>query len=74
MKILEMHLLEDLKIWLRNFKFGMIYIIKKMLLVPKNHLNYLKDSTFEFFFKEYNTLFFLSFFKLINFNDAKFRF
>ena len=45
-----------------------------MLLLPKNHLNYLKDSTFEFFFKEYNTLFFLSFFKLIDFNDANFRF
>ena len=31
--------------------------IHKMLLLLKNHLNYLKDSIFESFFKEYNRLF-----------------
>ena len=29
----------------------MIYIIHKMLVLLKNHLNYLKDNIFECFFK-----------------------
>ena len=45
-----MDLLEDLKISLLNFTFVMIYIIHKMLILFKNHLNYLKDSIFEYFF------------------------
>ena len=49
----------DLKISLLNFNFVMIYIIHKILVLLKNHLNYLKDSIFEFFFKEYNRLSFL---------------
>ena len=61
MKILEMHLLKDLKIWLWNFNFGMIYIIKKMLLLLKNHLNYL--STFEFFLR---SIIHFSFFLFLN--------
>ena len=37
-----MDLLEDLKIFLLNFSFVMIYIIHKMLVLFKNHLSYLK--------------------------------
>ena len=36
----------------------MIYIIYKMLPFLKNHQNYLKDSFFECFSKEYNRLLF----------------
>ena len=48
----------DLKISLLNFNFDMIYIIHKILVLIKNHLNYLKDNIFEFFFKKYNRLLF----------------
>ena len=47
----------DLKISLLNFNFAMIYIIHKILVFIKSHLNYLKDNTFEFFFKKNNRLF-----------------
>ena len=40
----------------------MIHIIYKMLVSLKNNLNYLKDSTLECFFKEYNRLFYNFFF------------
>ena len=33
-----------------NFNFLMIYIIHKILVLLKNHLNYLKDNIFECFF------------------------
>ena len=49
-----MDLLKDL-----NFNFVMIYIIHKMSVLLENHLNYLKDSIFECFLKEYNRLLFL---------------
>ena len=42
-----------LKVSLLNFNFVMIYIIHKMLVLLKNHLNYLKNSIFKCFFKEY---------------------
>ena len=43
-----------------NFNFVMIYIIHKMLVLLKNHLNYLKVNLLECFFKNYNKfLFFL---------------
>ena len=46
-----------------------------MLVSLKNHLNYLKDSTFECFFKESNRSFFL--FKetifFTKYNDGKFK-
>ena len=45
-----MDLLQDLKMSLLNFNFAMSYIIHKMLVLLRNHLNYLKDSIFEFFF------------------------
>ena len=48
-----MDLLKDL-----NFNFVMIYIIHKMSVLLENHLNYLKDSIFECFLKEYNRLLF----------------
>ena len=53
-----MDLLENLKMSLLNFNFVMIYIIHKMLILLKNHLNYLKDINFEGFFKEYNRFLF----------------
>ena len=41
----------DLRISLLDFNFAMIYIIHKILVLIKNHLSYLKDNIFEFFFK-----------------------
>ena len=37
-----MNLLSDLKMSLLNFSFVMIYIIHKILVLLKNHLNFLK--------------------------------
>ena len=34
----------------------MIHIIHKFLVLIKNHMNYLKDNIFEFFFEKYNRL------------------
>ena len=42
-----MDLLKDLKMSLLNFSFIMIYIIHKMLVLLKYHLNYLKDNIFK---------------------------
>ena len=53
-----MDLLENLKMSILNFNFVMIYIIYKILVLFKNHLNYIKDAIYECFFKEYNRLFF----------------
>ena len=60
----KMDVLKDLKMSLLNLSFVTIYIIHQMLVLLKNHLNYLKDI-FESLFKEYNRLF--NFFKRINF-------
>ena len=49
----------DLRISLLNFNFAMIYIIHKILVLTKNHLSYLKDNIFKFFFKKYKRLSFL---------------
>ena len=46
----------DLRISLLDFNFAMIYIIHKILVLIKNHLNYLKANIFEFFFKKHNRL------------------
>ena len=51
-----MNLLEDLRISLSNFIFFMIHMIYKVLVMIKNHLNYLNDNVFECFFKKYNRL------------------
>ena len=48
----------DLKASLLNFNFVMIYRIHKILLLIKNHLNYLKVNIFKSFFKKYNKLLF----------------
>ena len=56
---------------LLNFNYYMIYIIHKILVLLKNHLNYLKDSIFECFHKEYNRLFVKYFFTYV---DVKFKF
>ena len=53
-----MDLLEDFKMFLLNFNFVMIYVIRKRLVLLKNHLNYLKDSIFEWCFKEYKDFYF----------------
>ena len=53
-----MDLLEDVKILFLNFSFVMIYINHKMSVLLENHLNYLKDSIFECFCKEYVRLLF----------------
>ena len=39
-----------------EFSFAMVYIIHKILVLPKNYLNYLKDNIFKCFFKKYNRL------------------
>ena len=63
----------DLRISLLNFNFAMIYIIHKFLVFIKNHLNYLKDNIFKFFFKKCNRLLFLKkiFFFFIIYNNGK---
>ena len=55
-----MDLLEDLRMSLLNFNFVMIHIIYKILVLIKDHLNYLKYNIFEFLFKKYNRLLILS--------------
>ena len=57
-----MDLLEDLKMLLLHFNFVMTYIIHKMLVLLKNHLNYFKDNFFECFFKKHNRLKKINFF------------
>ena len=49
-----MDLLEHLKMPVLHFNFVMIYIIHKMFVLLKNHLNFLRDGIFECFLKEYN--------------------
>ena len=49
---------------LLNFSFVMIYVIRKILVLLKNHLNYVQDNIFECLFKKYNKLLF---FEKINF-------
>ena len=53
-----MDLLEDLRMSLLNFNFVMIHIIYKILVLIKDHLNYLKYNIFEFLFNKYNRLLF----------------
>ena len=42
-------LLENVRTSRLNFNFLVIYIIYKMLVLLKNHLNYFKDNIFECF-------------------------
>ena len=48
----------DLRTSLLNFNFVMIQIIRKILVLFKNPMNYDKDNIFEWFFKKYNRLLF----------------
>ena len=48
----------DLSISLLNINFVMIHIIHKILVLIKNHMNYLKDNILAFFFKKYNRILF----------------
>ena len=68
-----MDLIEDLKMLHLSFSFAMIYIIHKMLVLLKNHLNYLKDKILECFFIKYNRLLFFlkKLFVFIIYNDEK---
>ena len=54
-----MDLLKNLRMSLLNFNFVMIYIIHKILVLLKNHMNFFKDSVFECFFREYNRILFI---------------
>ena len=47
-----MDLLEDLRMPLLNFNFVMICIIHKILVLLKDHLNYIKDNIIKCFFKK----------------------
>ena len=57
------------------FNFVMFYIVHKILVLLKNHLNYLKDNIFKCFSTKYNRLLLL--FKkiiiLVAYNDAKYK-
>ena len=44
-----MNFLEDLRMSLFNINFVMIYIIHKMSVLLKHHMNYLKDNIFKCF-------------------------
>ena len=64
----------DLRISLLSFNFVMIHIIHKILVLIKNHMNYLGDNFFKFLFKKYNRLLFFEkkLIFLIIYNDGKF--
>ena len=51
-----MDLLEDLRMQVLNFSLVMI---NDLLVLLKNHFNYLKDNMFECFFKKYEKFYFL---------------
>ena len=53
-----MDLSGDLKISVLIFNFVMIYVIHKVLVLLKNHLNYLEDSIFECFLRSMIDLYF----------------
>ena len=44
-----MHKTMNLRMSLLNFEFFMINIIHKILVLIKNHMNYLEDNIFEYF-------------------------
>ena len=44
-----MSLLDNLRMSLLNFNFVMIRTIHKILVLIKNHMNYLQDNIFECF-------------------------
>ena len=56
-----MNFLEDLRMSLFNINFVMIYIIHKMLVLLKHHMNHLKDNIFKCFLNRLSFFFLLSF-------------
>ena len=60
----------DLQISLLNLSFAMIFIIQKILVLIKNHLNYLKDNILELSFKKYKRLL-KNYVFFIIYNDGK---
>ena len=65
-----MDLLENFKMSFLNFNFVMIYIIHKMLVLLKHHLNYFKDGIFECLYKDYSILsYFFKLFFIKTYND-----
>ena len=50
-KIIKIYFLEDLQLSLLNFNFFLTYKIHKMLVLLKNHLSFLIDSTLECFLR-----------------------
>ena len=60
----------ELRIYFFHFNFAMIHIIHKILVLIKNHMNYLKDNLFEFFLKKYDRLL-LFFLKNIFFHNIQ---
>ena len=57
-----MGVLKNSKMSLLNFKFVMIFIIHKILVLFENHLNYLKESIFECFLKSIMVFYSFKFF------------
>ena len=67
--IKKVNLLEDLRMPRLNFKFNMVYIIHKILVLFKNHRNYLKMIFSNAFLRSIID-FYLYFFKK-TYNNAK---
>ena len=61
----------DSRISLLNSNFTMIYIIHKILVLIKNHLNYLKDNILRSFFLEVFFFFIIFFFIIYNNEKSK---
>ena len=66
-----MDLLKDLKISFLNFSFVMIYIIHKMLVLLKNHLNYFKKIFSNSFLRSIIEFYFFLLFLFTTYNDGK---
>ena len=62
----------ELRISLLNFNFAFKYLIHKIIVLIQNHLNYLQNYIFEFFFMKYNRLLLLFFqWKILGLNKKK---
>ena len=67
-----MDLSEDSRMQLWSFEFVMIYIIHRILVFLKNHLNYLEDNAFlrsiiDFYFSK------KTFFFFVKYNGGKYK-
>ena len=64
----------ELRISLLNFNFAFKYLVHKIIVLIQNHLNYLQNYIFEFFFMKYNRLLLLLLFfqwKILGLNKKK---